>query len=203
MQRISMAILLAAIYLMADSWQSAAHHVLGRPSYALNEDSNTPSAMQVETQIGDFFINYMVYPAFPRPNEAGRINLYVSKLDGGDAFNGKVEFKVRNDNWASWFGFDNKEEKLGAQVLDDHVYRQSFKFRERGSYFITANFTHNGSPHTIDFPLQVGAPSPFGPIGIAAAIITIVLLAIGLIQRRQALSGQTKIANSGGKKSRQ
>ena len=41
-----------------------AHHVLGRPSYSLNEDSTTPPSMQVETQIGDYYITYMVFPAF-------------------------------------------------------------------------------------------------------------------------------------------
>jgi hypothetical protein len=52
-----------------------AHHVLGRPSYSLNEDSNTPPSMQIETRIGNYFVTYMVYPAFPKPGEPGRINL--------------------------------------------------------------------------------------------------------------------------------
>lgn len=46
-----------------------AHHVLGRPAYSLNEDSNTPPSMQVETQIGDYLVNMMVFPAFPKPGE--------------------------------------------------------------------------------------------------------------------------------------
>ena len=33
-----------------------AHHVLGSPTYSLNEDSNAPPRMQLETQIGDYFI---------------------------------------------------------------------------------------------------------------------------------------------------
>ena len=125
---------LAAIFLAAICWFSGvpaahAHHVLGRPSYALNEDSNTPSAMQVETQIGNYFVNYMVFPAFPRPNEAGRVNLYVRKLDGGAAFSGKIAFSVRDNSWAAWLGLAANEEKLGSQVLDDNVYRQGFVFR--------------------------------------------------------------------------
>ncbi len=174
--------------------------MLGRPSYALNEDSNTPSAMQVETQIGDYFVNYMVYPAFPRPNEAGRVNLYVRPLDGGPAFDGKVEFSVRDDSWLRWFGAGSGSEKLGAQVLDDHVYRQGFVFSQRGAYTITASFVDGETPYTIDFPLQVGAPSPYGPIGIAAGLIVIVLVGVGLIQRRRALSGQTRNSHSTGEK---
>jgi len=36
--------------------EAFAHHVLGRPTYSLNEDSNSPPRMQLETQIGDYFI---------------------------------------------------------------------------------------------------------------------------------------------------
>ena len=47
-------ILIGFISLLMSS-ESFAHHVLGRPAYSLNEDSNTPPSMQVETQIGDTF----------------------------------------------------------------------------------------------------------------------------------------------------
>jgi hypothetical protein len=196
---ISTFILFTACFL-ADAPGAVAHHVLGRPSYALNEDSNTPSAIQVETQIGDYFINYMVFPAFPRPNEAGRVNLYVRGIDGGAAYDGKIEFSVRDDRWLAWFGVAADKEKLGAQVLDDHVYRQGFMFSERGSYIITANFNDGSTPYTIDFPLQVGAPSPYGPIGIAVAIVAIILVGVGLIQRRRAVSGRTRSAHAGNEK---
>ena len=200
MKRASLAILLVVTSLLFDTAIADAHHVLGRPSYALNEDSNTPSAMQMETQIGDYFINYMVFPAFPRPNEAGRVNLYIRKLDGGPAYEGKVEFSVRDDSWASWLGFGANKEKLGAQVIDDHVFRQGFMFRARGAYIITASFKDADTPYTVDFPLQVGAPSPYGPIGIATGIVVLFLLGISLIQRRRALSGQTRDAHTTDKK---
>jgi hypothetical protein len=187
---------LAMVFMFHNMVAASAHHVLGRPSYALNEDSNTPSAMQVETQIGDYFVNYMVFPAFPRPNEAGRISLYVRRLDGGKAFGGKVVFSVRDDSWMAWLGFGANEEKLGAQVIDDNVYRQGYMFSKRGSYIITARFKDEKSPYSIDFPLQVGAPSPYGPVGIAAGIILVILAGIGLVQRRRAMSGQIRSSHA-------
>jgi hypothetical protein len=202
MARVYLIVFAALICLLIEIPMTNAHHVLGRPSYALNEDSNTPSAMQVETQIGDYFINYMVFPAFPRPNEAGRINLYVRRLDGGPAFDGKVEFSVRDDSWSAMLGFGAYEENLGAQILDDHVYRQGFMFRQRGSYIITASFKDDKEHYTIDFPLQVGAPSPYGPIGIAVAIVFIVLALVGLMQRRRAVSGQIRGSRSDHKKNK-
>lgn len=157
-----------------------AHHVLGRPSYSLGEDSNTPPSMQVETQIGDYYVTYMAFPAFPKANEQGRVNLYASRIDNGLPFVGKVTFKVRDDSW-----FSSAEEVLGVQEIDDNVYRQGFLFREDGNYIITAEFEAGGEPYTIDFPLRIGTPAPIGPIGITVTVLIAVLLAVNILQRNR------------------
>jgi hypothetical protein len=159
---------------------SSAHHVLGRPAYSLNEDSNMPSSMQVETQIGDYSVFYMVSPAFPRAGENGRINLYASKLDSGESFGGKVQFKVRDDSW-----FATNEELLGSQQATDFVFRQNFVFSQDGDYIITAEFEANGEPYVIDFPLRVGELTGIGPLGIAVGIILVSLVGVSLLQRRK------------------
>jgi len=83
--------LILFLLLLCPVWYTPAyaHHVIGRPAYSLNEDSNTPPSMQVETQMGDYFITYMVFPAFPRPNEPGRINLYAKRIDNDRPFTAK------------------------------------------------------------------------------------------------------------------
>jgi hypothetical protein len=163
------------------SAQAVAHHVLGRPAYSLNEDSNTPPSMQVETQIGSYYITYMVYPAFPRPGERGRVNIYASRIDNGDSYDGEMRFTVRND---VMFGDENKE-LLGTQPIDDGVYRQGFVFKDNGNYIITASFESDGEPYTIDFPLQVGESSNMAPIMIALAIIIFALISVNVLQRRR------------------
>jgi len=157
-----------------------AHHVLGRPSYSLSADSNTPPSMQVETQIGEYYVTYMAFPAFPKPNEQGRVNLYASRIDNGATYHGEVTFKVRDDSW-----FSNKEEIIGTQKIDDGVYRQGFIFKETGNYVIVAEFESGGEPYVIDFPLRIGEPLPFGPIGIAVLIIVIVLFGVNITQRKR------------------
>lgn len=163
------------------SAQAVAHHVLGRPAYSLNEDSNTPPSMQVETQIGSYFITYMVYPAFPRPGERGRVNVYASRIDNGDEYDGEIKFTVKND---VMFGEENKE-ILGTQPIDDGVYRQGFVFKANGNYIITASFESDGEPYTIDFPLQVGESSNMTPIMIALAVIIFSLISVNVLQRRR------------------
>lgn len=159
---------------------SYAHHVLGRPSYSLGSDSNTPPSMQVETQIGEFYITYMVFPAFPKPNEQGRVNLYASRIDNGAPYVGEITFTVKDDSW-----FSDKEEILGVQKIDDGVYRQGFIFKEAGDYIVTAEFEADGEPYIIDFPLRIGDPKPIGPIGISVTVILIVLAGVNITQRKR------------------
>lgn len=173
---------------------AAAHHILGRPSYALSEDSNTPPSMQVETQIGSYFVTYMVFPAFPQPGEPGRINLYATHLDTGEPFSGQVRFKARDDRW-----FGGEETVLGVQSPDDAVFRQGFVFRDAGDYIIRAEFEADGEPYTIDFPLRIGKPSPVGPIGIAVAVIFVVLAGVTLLQRKRLLRARIQVGRGEGR----
>jgi len=184
------------LLLLMAAWvpPAQAHHVLGRPAYSLNEDSNTPPSMQVETQIGDYYVTYMVFPAFPRPNEPGRINLYARRMDDNQPFPGQVTFKVRDDNW-----FHSNEETLGVQPPVDNVFRQNFQFLKDGDYIITASFEADGAPYIIDFPLRIGKPSAIGPIGMAIAAIAILLLAVNLIQRKRSLRDRIRHAHAGDK----
>lgn len=167
-----------------------AHHVLGRPAYSLNENSNTPPSMQVETQIGDYFVTYMVFPAFPKAGQRGRVNLYATHIENGKAYNGEVTFEVKDD---VFFG-NNNLEFLGTQLADDSVYRQGFEFSNDGDYIITASFNDGEVPYIIDFPLRIGPPASIGPIGIAVFVIIIILVSVNLIQRKRLL--RSKLSNA-------
>jgi hypothetical protein len=168
--------------LVALSGACQAHHVIGRPSYNLNEDSNTPPSIQIETQIGDYFVTYMVFPAFPQPREPARINLYASRLADDNPFQGRVLFFIRD---AGWFG--GNEESIGTQDADYNVYRQNFIVSDAGDYIVTARFEADGQPYVIDFPLRIGNPAPIGTIGIIVAVALAVLFGLNLIHRRRRL----------------
>jgi hypothetical protein len=168
-----------------------AHHVLGRPSYSLNEDSTTPPSMQVETQIGSYYVTYMVFPAFPSPKEPGRVNLYITRIDNGEPYTGQIIFKVRDNSW-----FSSREEILGVQNVDDNVFRQGFEFSESGKYIIRAEFEASGEPYQIDFPLQIGDPPALGPIGLTVSLIMIVIVGVNLLQRKRLTSAKISKAHS-------
>ena len=194
MKRLVPVALLAASCWLALADFAVAHHVLGRPSYSLGEDSNTPSSLQAEVRIGDYYVTYMVFPAFPKPERPGRISLYVTRIDDGALYVGEVAFTVREASWLSWIGLGGGEADIGVQALDDGVFRQAFSFHQAGDYIISAAFDADGETHVIDFPLRVGPPSTVGPIGIAVGLLAIVLLSVTLIQRRRTMTGKIRSA---------
>jgi len=171
-------------------YSAQAHHVLGRPSYSLSSDSNTPPSAQVEMQIGDYYVNYMVFPAFPVPNQPGRVNLYVSRIDNGAPFQGRVTFRIIDDGW-----FNSQQELLGVQEVDDNVFRQGFEFSENGDYIIRAEFEPDGELYKIDFPLQIGEKDLFGPLGTGIAVILIVLFGVNITQRKKLVAARIKSAH--------
>jgi len=179
----------------------SAHHVLGRPAYSLNEDSNTPPSMAVETQVGNFFVTYMAFPAFPKANEQGRVNLYATRIDTGLIFDGEVRFYVRDDHWLQSVSKDS-EEQLGTQLIDDGVYRQGFRFNQEGSYIIRASFEADGEPYEIDFPLQVGEISRVSTLGSVVGIVVLILLAANIIQSRRIVRAKVQSASAENAKNR-
>jgi len=183
--RVSLGVLLVLL-----GCQSAwAHHVMGRPSYHLNEDSNTPPSTQIERQIGEYSVTYMVFPAFPRPNEVGRINLYVARIDSSKPFQGRVRFLVRDNSWLR-----SPQELIGEQTVDDNVFRQGFLFHEAGDYIITASFDGYGQPYKIDFPLRIGQPSRIGVTGVLVGLIFALLVVVNIAQRRRLTKAKVREA---------
>ncbi len=191
----ALALLVVTCWLAAVD-DAAAHHVLGRPAYSLNEDSNTPPHMQAEALVGDYRVTYMVYPAFPKPGEPGRISLYATHVKDAKPYLGRVSFKVRGDTWLSWLGFGGEAVTLGTQPPDDNVYRQRYEFHHAGEYIITAEFQAGGEPHVLEFPLRIGAPPGIGPLGIIVGLLVIVLLTVGAVQRRRSLTGKIRAARA-------
>jgi len=176
--------------LLAISPATLAHHIIGRPAYSLNEDSNTPPSMEVETQVGDYDIRYMIFPAFPQPGKVGRINLYLRRLDDGTPYDGEVSFTVRDDSW-----FGGKEEPLGRQRQDERVFRQGFVISQAGDYIVTARFSAGGEPYIIDFPLRIGNPSSVAPVAIGVGLLIAFLAAISIIQRRRLARDKIRLAH--------
>lgn len=168
------------LMLVMNSAALSAHHVIGRYSYDVNEDSSSPPGQHVETQIGDYQITYRVFPAFVKPNEQGRINFYISPTQIGDGIESDVKFSVRESGL-----FKNPMDVLGVQTVDDNVYHQDFNFHHAGNYVVTADFKLAGEPYSLDFPLQVGSASTTNASRMIAGMFIFILLIAGLRNKQR------------------
>ncbi len=65
---------------------------------------------------------------------------------------------------------------------------------EAGDYIVTARFTDNDKPYTIDFPLRIGVPSQITWTMKIVAGIFILLMVVSFIQRRRL--GQMRIRDT-------
>ncbi len=187
---------IAVLVMACFVWLSpaGAHHILGRPAYSLNENSNTPPSMNGEALIGDYSVTYMMFPAFPQPGKPGRISFYATRIDDGAPFTGDVTFKVRAFSWFSWLGVTDEPETLGVQRPDEAVFRQSFMFHKAGDYIVTVEFEAGGEPYIVDFPVHIGTPAPVGPVAILVIVALLALLAVAVVQRRRAATGKLRAA---------
>ncbi|MBT7757711.1 MAG: hypothetical protein HN732_10320 [Rhodospirillaceae bacterium] len=172
--------------------QSEAHHILGRPAYSLNEDSNTPPSMQAEVQLGEYRMTYMLYPAFPRPGGTARISLYILGTKNGTPFDGRVTFTIREMPWNAWLGSEGHADRLGVQPPDDKVYRQGFTVPEAGEYMISADFQIDGEPYTVDFPVRIGEPPLIGPMAMVAGGLLLMFILIAVMRRRKSMTARMR-----------
>jgi hypothetical protein len=152
--------------------------------------------MQAEVIVGNYLVTYMVFPAFPRPGDPGRINLYATRIDDGTPFAGKVTFRIRRDSWRSWLGLGGDRETLGVRTPDDTVFRQGYVIGKAGDYIVSAEFEADGEPHIVDFPLRIGTPAPVGPLGIAVGVLLIALVTVSVVQRRRSMTGRIRGAHA-------
>ncbi len=185
-------IALTVVILLSQMSEAFAHHILGRPSYQLNEDSNTPPSLQGEAEMGEYYVTYMIYPAFPKPGEPGRISVYIKRLDNSKSFDGVVKFTAHRDDVFLFSSTSGKTENLGTQRLDDSVYRQAFNFHAAGDFLVRAKFKSKGEDYTLDIPLRVGAPKFIGPIGIFVGVFIAILLLVSIVQYRRSMTGKIR-----------
>jgi uncharacterized integral membrane protein len=76
------------------------------------------------------------------------------------------------------------------------VYRQGFLFHEDGDFVMTAELKAATETHVSEYPLRIGDPWPLGLIGIAAAVVVVLLAAVSILQRKRLLREKLRSTRS-------
>ena len=131
-----------------------AHHILGIPHYAYDEDYPQTPILTYKQNFGPHEITMTGYPGKPTPGEQCAYNVYITRLDNGEPFTGTVTLTVFKDNL---LGADPIIYGPSDAELDQAVYKFHPRFEAEANYMARIEFFAEDAPWIIDLPVVVGA----------------------------------------------
>ena len=164
-----------------------AHHILGIPHYAYEEDYPQTPVLTYQVELGRYEIKMTGYPGIPQPGEPNSLHVYVREVGSGNLFDGTVRLTVFED---TLIGDDPVIYGPVDASLDERLYKFYPTFPSESDYLVRVFFEKDGTPWTIDLPVVVGEPgSPWtvvGGVGAAVLIFLVVVRAARIKMRRAA-----------------
>lgn len=163
-----------------------AHHILGIPHYAYDEDYPQTPVLTYRVQAGPHEVKMTGYPGNPVPGERSSLHVYVTRLDTGEPFEDGVTLSVLKDRM---IGEDPVVYGPIDAPLEEAMYKFYPRYDEEANYLVRIFFEAEGEPWTIDIPIVVGEPgSPWTVVGgVAGGLLffVIVIRAIRIKMRRK------------------
>ena len=169
-------ILAALLLLLLSTSTVAAHHILGIPHYAYDEQYPQTPVLTYRVEAGPHEVKMTGYPGKPRPGEQCALHVYIRRLDDGCPFDAGVRFTVMQENL---LGTDPIIYGPIEASLEEAVYKFYPLFANEANYVARLEFEAEGVPWIIDLPMVAGEPgSPWKVLGGAAAGLVLFLVVI-------------------------
>lgn len=169
----------------AMSHGAAAHHILGTPHYAYDEEYPQTPVLTYRVNLGDLDVRMTGYPGHPEPGQQWSLSVYI--LDGeGELFDDTVSLTVKRERW---FGPNPLVYGPMNARLEEAVYKFYPRFDDEGNYQVELALASGGTSWTVELPVVVGAPS--SPVALltgivfAAGALAVVARAISIKRRRR------------------
>ncbi len=172
--RAAAAVLLFALLAWAPPVQ--AHHILGIPHYAYEEDYPQAPVLTYRVQTGPYEVKMTGYPGTPVPGESSSLHVYIKDAQQGAPFGGGVRLTVIEDRM---IGEDPVVYGPVDARLEDRIYKFYPRFESEGNYTARIEFDAAGAPWKIDLPIVVGEPgSPWVVLAAVGAGVLLFLLVV-------------------------
>lgn len=176
--------------------EAEAHHILGIPHYAYDEQYPQTPVLTYRVDAGANEVKMTGYPGVPEPGEQGSLHVYIRRRETGKLFDGPVTLTVMEDRLIQ---SDPVVYGPITARLEDSLYKFYPQYAAEANYVVRIEFEADGAPWTIDLPIVVGEPgSPWlvlGGVGGATLIFLIVVRAVRIKMRRgDYVVGKAKVA---------
>ena len=176
------------------SFQASAHHILGVPHYAYDEEYPQTPVLTYSVNAEGYMVKMTGYPGHPEPGERCSVHVYALSPELGAPFDGTVTMTVRRDRA---FGKDPVIYGPVEAEIEEAIFKFYPTYDAEARYLIDVTFDREGAPWTIRLPIEIGEPSsPWSVVffGIGAALIGFVLLRAFLIKAsRNAASAEQPV----------
>lgn len=186
-----LALLIAFTFMLLCSSPAGAHHILGIPHYAYDEDYPQTPVLTFHVVAGPYDVRMTGSPGNPQPGEACSIHLYITRGDSGAPFDDKVTLTVLKDS------FLRADPVIYGPVearLEEAMYKFFPRFDSEGNYMVRVAFEAEGKSWVIDLPMVAGEPgSPWAMLGVFVGgliVLVVVIRAVRIKLKRQRKTGR-------------
>ncbi len=167
-----------------------AHHILGIPHYAYDEQYPQTPVLTYRVNAGPHEVKMTGYPGIPCPGERCTYHVYIKNLGSGELFDSRVTMSVMRDRL---FGSDRVIYGPVEASLEQAVYKFFPEFEDEANYTVRIEYEAEGAPWIIDLPVVVGEPGSPWAVAIGSfsglVLFLVVIRAIRIKMRRRQASG--------------
>jgi hypothetical protein len=178
----------AILVVLALAAPAHAHHILGIPHYAYDDQYPQTPVLTYRVEAGEHEVKMTGYPGVPQPGDQTSLHVYIRRLDTGSPFDGPVTLAVLEDRL-----LQSDPVVYGPITArqQEAVYKFYPRYATEANYLVRIEYEAAGAPWTIDLPIVVGEPgSPWTVLGGVAAASVVFLVVIRAIRIKRARRGR-------------
>ena len=179
-----------SLVLMALSTNILAHHIMGIPHYAYDEQYPQTPVLTYRLEAGPYDVRMTGYPGKPTPGERCTLDIYIRRMDDGTLFEDEVKLTVMKDRL---IGEDPVVYGPSVAQIEERVFKFYPEFKDEANYMVRIEFEVEEVPWIVDLPMVAGEPgSPWsvltGTVG-GLALFVVIIRAIRIKRQRRMAQG--------------
>ena len=173
------------------AYPAAAHHILGVPHYAYDEQYPQTPVLTYKADLHGYQIEMTAFPGKPEPGERTSIHVYIRNKHTGEVHDDTVTLTITHDRLLL------AEPVVYGPIeaeLEESMYKFFPNFDREGNYSLALAFEAGGDHWVIELPMQVGEPgSPWAALGGGGAALVALLAIVRAVLIQRARAAKTTV----------